>query len=115
LLTDFVVNGSVTEATCGAFFNCATSAATWALCSGAEIFPPAGARTTTRALAPSALASGNFSSRRSKAFCDSVPGMEKVSAGGVGAEEAATPAPQRITTHSSAIGHRRRKAKRPSV
>ncbi len=114
LLTAPAWNGSSTEETCGPAPSAVTSSPTWALPALSEILPPSGARITTRAVAPSAPAAGNCSSSRSKAFWDSVPGMEKESSGGAGAAEEATPAPTSRATHSRATRPRRRNALRPS-
>lgn len=114
LLTAFALNGSSTEATCGPAFRSVTRSWTRSLPTPSDIFPPSGARITTRAVAPSALAAGNCSSSRSNAFWDSVPGMEKESSGGAGAAEEATPAPTSRATHSRATRPRRRNALRPS-
>ncbi|CAM5676685.1 hypothetical protein SALBM135S_09183 [Streptomyces alboniger] len=59
---------------------------------------------------------GSACSRRSKAFCDSVPGIENESSGGAGAVEAATPAPnEERHPERDAASRRRRKARRPSL
>ncbi len=107
--------GSVAPMTSGALDRFPSSSVTPAFGPASEILAPWGARMTTRALAPVALAVGNFSLSRSNAFCDSVPGMEKVSAGGGGAEDAATPTPPKISTHRTTSSHRRRNARRPSL
>lgn len=88
--------------TCGPLPSAATSWLTSAFAAGSVIFSPSGARMTTRAVAPSALAAGKRSSSRSKAFWESVPGMENESAGGAGAAEDAYPMPPRSSTHRSA-------------
>ncbi len=116
MLTAGDLYGSATPTTCGDDApRFATRRSTSAFVEGVVILAPSGARTTTRALAPSTLASGNFSVSRSKASCDSVPGIENVSAGGAGADEAATPAPAKTSSQSSSVTPLRRKASRPSL
>lgn len=65
---------------------------TSALFAGSVIFWPSGALKTTRAVAPSALLPGKRCSSRSKAFCASVPGIEKELEAAVDAEAAPIPA-----------------------
>ncbi len=65
---------------------------TSALLAGSVIFSPSGALKTMRAVAPSALESGKRCSSRSKAFCASVPGIEKELEVAVDAEAAPNPA-----------------------
>lgn len=114
-LRALVLKGSEAETTSGALPSAPTRVSTLAFSAGSESFAPAGARTTTRAVAPSTLIVGNFSFSRSKAFCDSVPGIENVSVGGGGAVEAANPTPTRTASHSSDTRPRRRKARRPTL
>ena len=66
--------GSWTAVTSGAFDAFSTLSITAALFSASVSFSPSGAANTTRAEPPPA--SGNFSSSRSCATCDSVPGTE---------------------------------------
>ncbi|CAM5434603.1 hypothetical protein SALBM311S_04732 [Streptomyces alboniger] len=65
-----------------------TVLSTVALLSASVIFWPSGALKTMRPVAPSALAPGKRCSRRSKAFCASVPGMGGGGSGGGGAGRA---------------------------
>lgn len=85
--------GSTTEAIWSEpDFSSAVILLTSALLAGSDIFWPSGALKTMRAVAPSALEAGNRCSSRSKAFCASVPGIEKELEVAVDAEAAPNPA-----------------------
>lgn len=85
------------------------------LFSASVTFSPSGALKTTRAVAPSALLPGLRSSRRSKARCASVPGIEKELEVAVDAVAAPIPATASNATQMRATKPRRRKVSRPSL
>jgi hypothetical protein len=102
-----VVNGSVTEATCGAVLIAVTAfsmAACWAL-AVSLVLPSVVNTTVAPALsAPTPI----FSLRTSSAWNDSVPGMEKALVVGPDRVAAPTPSRPRMTTQSSSMRPRRR-------
>ena len=113
-LIAFAWYGSATVATSWPRARVPTSVSTAALGAVSVILPPLGALKTTRAVAPSALIPGKRCSSKSKAFCASVPGMEKEVEPAPGAEAAATPASVSSATQKRATKCRRRWARRPS-
>ncbi len=112
-LTARAVNGSAAEATWEPSAASVTSFSIAALLSDAVTFSPPGATNTIRAFAPSAAVPGKRCSSRSKARCDSMPGIVKPSSGAAGALVAAKPTAPRTATHNRVTRQRHRKAARP--